>query len=114
MTSLPYADRARRGGWLGPGPAGGVPPPSCAKTGESTPSDEIDGGVDGASTPHDGSAGDSAATTPHDGGAAQDTGADGSSVPGDGGGGCSSLPLCDGFESDTPGAQPAGWTVVMG
>jgi hypothetical protein len=34
----------------------------------------------------------------------------------DGGSACSSLPLCDGFESDTPGTAPSAslWTVIMG
>jgi polysaccharide lyase-like protein len=32
----------------------------------------------------------------------------------DAGTACSSLPLCDGFEEDTPGAKPVGWNVVMG
>jgi hypothetical protein len=27
---------------------------------------------------------------------------------------CASLPLCDGFEADTPGTAPTGWNVVMG
>jgi hypothetical protein len=27
---------------------------------------------------------------------------------------CASLPLCDDFEQDAPGAAPKGWTVVMG
>jgi len=37
-------------------------------------------------------------------------------VGGEGGATCGSLPLCDGFESDTPGMQPnaSRWTVNMG
>lgn len=35
-------------------------------------------------------------------------------VTSDGAAPCSALPLCDDFESDTPGTPPTGWTVVMG
>ncbi len=42
--------------------------------------------------------------------AAEPPGAVGGSVDA----GCAALPLCDGFESDTPGVAPAGWTVTMG
>jgi hypothetical protein len=30
------------------------------------------------------------------------------------GGGCSSLPLCDDFEEDTPGTKPTNWSLVLG
>jgi polysaccharide lyase-like protein len=30
------------------------------------------------------------------------------------GAGCGALPLCDGFETDTPGTPPSGWSIVMG
>ncbi len=51
-----------------------------------------------------------------EGGGAPSSEAGGPSTPDAGGGAasCGSLPLCDGFESDAPGAPPAGWTVVMG
>ncbi len=32
----------------------------------------------------------------------------------EGGVGCSSLPLCDNFDQDTPGTKPANWTLVLG
>jgi hypothetical protein len=60
-----------------------------------------------------GSSGGSSGGT--DGGVLEGGGADGATA-GDGGAVCSALPLCDGFEADTPGMQPSAsrWTVVMG
>jgi hypothetical protein len=43
-----------------------------------------------------------------------DAGEPGGDVSDGAGPGCAALPLCDGFETDTPGAPPSGWTVVMG
>jgi len=95
-------------------------PAACAAKGTSTPpGDETEGGVlsppdDGGSSPMESSspttaseASAEAASAREDGG---NTGDDASSSS------CSSLPLCDGFESDTPGMPPNAslWTVLMG
>jgi hypothetical protein len=89
-------------------------PVACAAKGASSPPGaEGDGGItsapDGAtasisSTPESGAIAD--AVSGSEGG-----GMDGASSPI-----CSSLPLCDGFEGDTPGMppDPSMWTVLMG
>jgi hypothetical protein len=94
-------------------------PVGCAAKGSSTPpGDEPE---DGSPPASDGAAGpmgssvvpeadtnaDAASPPPAEGGTAPD-GASSST--------CSSLPLCDGFESDTPGMPPdtSLWTVLMG
>ncbi len=93
-------------------------PTACAAKGTSTPpGDEPESGVTSspdsaapqmeASAPIDSGTGTDAATVAEAG-----AGTDGaSSVPS-----CSTLPLCDGFESDTPGMPPdtSLWTVLMG
>jgi hypothetical protein len=89
---------------------------ACATRGTSTPpADEGEGGV--AATPH-GAASPMVSSPTTESGTSADALADGDADRADGSSsaGCSSLPLCDGFESDTPGMppNPALWTVLMG
>jgi len=92
-------------------------PVACAARGSSSPAgDEAEAG--GTSAP-DGAAGSLDSPVPVEAGASADTASAGEGgIGGDGASSssCSSLPLCDGFEGDTPGMPPdAGvWTVLMG
>lgn len=84
---------------------------ACATTGASAPGEDA-GADDGR--PVDAGAGESAATVdagplPEAGG-----GGRGDAADNEGGAACSSLPLCDDFDQDTPGTVPTGWTAVMG
>jgi hypothetical protein len=73
--------------------AAGVPPGEASRTGDASPPGDSSG--PGESSPS--------------GDGAQSTGeADSSSSE------CGAATFCDGFEEDTPGAAPSGWTVVMG
>ena len=81
-------------------------------------------GVDSGTTSHDSGASHDAESNPEadagqqavPDGEASDvvTGGTGDTETGTGGTSCSSLPLCDNFDSDTPDMPPAGWTVAMG
>jgi hypothetical protein len=88
---------------------------ACASPGSSTPADR-EGQDSGPQAPLDASAGGEASVADTGGGtgeadtSAGEAGGDGAA----GGTGCASLPLCDDFDEDTPGAPPANWTVVMG
>lgn len=90
---------------------------ACASTGSSAPAG--DGGPHATAQGADADAPD--AWDPMESGATPvDAGYDGGAPAGEGeagseaGGGCAALPLCDGFEQDTPGLPPTGWDVVMG
>jgi hypothetical protein len=85
-------------------------PFACASTGSSTPS--RDEPVDAAHGSSEAGGGDAGGPLQESGPAPRPDA--GSPDAARDAGGCSSLPLCDDFDEDTPGALPASWTVVMG
>jgi hypothetical protein len=84
-------------------------PAETAASGDAGARPSVDAGA------REGSASSEAGAATSSDGSAGDAGADvGAASPEAGATSCSDLPLCDGFESDAPGAAPAGWTVSMG
>jgi hypothetical protein len=80
----------------------------CASPGASGPTDAA---ADSFSPSGEAATGETAAP----GDDARAPGTDGGDATyAEGGSTCSSVPLCDDFEQDAPGALPMGWTVVMG
>lgn len=80
-------------------------------------------GMDSGTTSHDAGVTHDAGSNPEpdaeqqpgpDGGESPDVVTGGGADTGTGATGCSSLPLCDNFDSDTADMPPAGWTVAMG
>jgi hypothetical protein len=84
---------------------------ACAGPASHEPAESATDGGETSET----SAGDAGGTHEAGSSSGTDAASQGDSTSPEGGSaGCSSLPLCDGFESDTPGMQPNGWKVVMG
>lgn len=83
---------------------------ACASRGASAPGGA---GPDAAAATDDGGADDAAASLDGAGGVHDANDAATEAVARDAAG-CSALPLCDGFEEDTPGTPPSGFAVVMG
>src|SRR5258708_7495937 len=96
-----------------------VIPLACATTNSGGPASVETDARPGAVADANGSANETSSPPASDSGTSTDTGSTGEASSGESGGAssdCSSLPLCDDFESDTPGSPPSAtlWTVLMG